>query len=199
MGEINAAFELLKERLPALGSSGRGGGEKLTKINVLHMAINYIRAMEAMLEAGREDVARLDLEHLMRNPFSSQERSSSSSSLASTNALQTEASASTNSNDHSQGSSMLHDAATEEEDEEEEEGVECPDWTELTASLGPLQPMAASQPEPLASSSCSYSHFISSSFFRASASAFSHAQSFLSWPVTLTSRPEAEPAAFNGY
>ena len=60
MGEINTAFDKLKDKipLPAVGgncSSMNGGKmkiEKLTKINILHIAINYIRTLEDILDTG---------------------------------------------------------------------------------------------------------------------------------------------------
>ena len=36
--------------------SGRGKCEKLTKINILHVTINYIRAMENLLTTGDSGV-----------------------------------------------------------------------------------------------------------------------------------------------
>ncbi len=56
MGEINNAFDLLKSKIPELSNLGRqasnGKCEKMTKINVLHVAINYIRALENILDTG---------------------------------------------------------------------------------------------------------------------------------------------------
>lgn len=52
MGEINNAFERLRDRIPNPVLSGRGKCEKLTKINILHVTINYIRAMESLLATG---------------------------------------------------------------------------------------------------------------------------------------------------
>ncbi len=55
MGEINNAFDVLKDKIPVLSnlpSSSSGRCEKMTKINVLHVAINYIRALENILDTG---------------------------------------------------------------------------------------------------------------------------------------------------
>ena len=64
MGEINNAFEHLKEKIPTPlvttdstkscnGTEKRNNRcEKMTKINVLHIAINYIRALESILDTG---------------------------------------------------------------------------------------------------------------------------------------------------
>ena len=57
MGEINNAFERLRARIPApIASieSERVGPklEKMTKINILHVTINYIKALESILDTG---------------------------------------------------------------------------------------------------------------------------------------------------
>lgn len=52
MGEINVAFDKLKDKIPTPIITGKGRCEKLTKINVLHVAINYIRALENILDTG---------------------------------------------------------------------------------------------------------------------------------------------------
>ena len=64
MGEINNAFEHLKEKIPtplviadstkSCNSTEKRNNrcEKMTKINVLHIAINYIRALESILDTG---------------------------------------------------------------------------------------------------------------------------------------------------
>ena len=63
MGEINNAFDHLKEKIPTPlvvsenskscnGNEKRNRCEKMTKINVLHIAINYIRALESILDTG---------------------------------------------------------------------------------------------------------------------------------------------------
>lgn len=58
MGEINTAFENLRQKIPQSESStsNRGKSEKLTKINVLHVAINYIKAMENIINTGEPGV-----------------------------------------------------------------------------------------------------------------------------------------------
>ena len=56
MGEINSAFDVLKAKIPVLNNascnSEQQRSEKMTKINVLHVAINYIRALENILHTG---------------------------------------------------------------------------------------------------------------------------------------------------
>merc|ERR550532_3768 len=68
MGEINVAFEKLREKLPSPISLKNGGKcEKLTKINILHIAINYIRAMENLLETGDSGVN--SFKEMVKNPI----------------------------------------------------------------------------------------------------------------------------------
>ena len=47
--------------------SGRGKCEKLTKINILHVTINYIRAMENLLTTGDSGVHSYS--EMVRNPI----------------------------------------------------------------------------------------------------------------------------------
>jgi bHLH factor len=68
MGEINVAFEILREKIPSPISLKREGKcEKLTKINILHIAINYIRAMENLLETGDSGVN--SFKEMVKNPI----------------------------------------------------------------------------------------------------------------------------------
>ncbi|KAF0307806.1 Helix-loop-helix protein delilah [Amphibalanus amphitrite] len=55
MKDINSAFELLERSIPDL--SLRTHAEKVTKITVLRLAINYIKAMTAMLDSDAESAA----------------------------------------------------------------------------------------------------------------------------------------------
>jgi len=50
-GEINTWFEKLREKVPHPGPIS-GKCEKLRKIDILHVAINYIRALENILDRG---------------------------------------------------------------------------------------------------------------------------------------------------
>ena len=72
MGEINNAFENLREKIPNPVLSGRGKCEKLTKINILHVAINYIRAMENLLSTGESGVRSYS--EMVRNPIRPNEK-----------------------------------------------------------------------------------------------------------------------------
>lgn len=68
MGEINVAFEKLRDKLPnPMASAGKAKCEKLTKINILHVAINYIRAMENLLETGDSGIASFS--EMTKNPL----------------------------------------------------------------------------------------------------------------------------------
>ena len=68
MGEINVAFENLRDKLPnPMAQAGKAKCEKLTKINILHVAINYIRAMENLLETGDSGVASFS--EMTKNPL----------------------------------------------------------------------------------------------------------------------------------
>ena len=70
MGEINTVFDKLKGQIPlqTIAHYGKIKPEKLTKINILHIAINYIRALEDILDTGELD-ASIYHENLLQNPF----------------------------------------------------------------------------------------------------------------------------------
>ena len=68
MGEINVAFEKLRDKLPnPMAQAGKAKCEKLTKINILHVAINYIRAMENLLETGDSGIHSFS--EMTKNPL----------------------------------------------------------------------------------------------------------------------------------
>jgi hypothetical protein len=54
-GEINKGFDVLRERIPHPVLS-KGKCEKLRKIDILHVAISYIRALENILESGEAGI-----------------------------------------------------------------------------------------------------------------------------------------------
>ena len=54
-GEINKGFDVLRERIPNPVLS-KGRCEKLRKIDILHVAISYIRALENILESGEAGI-----------------------------------------------------------------------------------------------------------------------------------------------
>ena len=119
MGEINTAFEKLKEKipLPSVGL-GRQKCEKLTKINMLHIAINYIRTLEDILENGEEDVD-ICPEKLIKNPFLMQdeEEEKDNQSYSPLSLLKRE------------------DSSSPDSGIQENEDPECPDWTALSSTL----------------------------------------------------------------
>ena len=82
MGEINVAYDRLKDTIP-LPTVGVGVGkpkcDKLTKINLLHIAINYIRTLQDILESGEGDIDIVP-EKLILNPFTEKTRRESGSS-----------------------------------------------------------------------------------------------------------------------
>lgn len=128
MGEINTAFDKLKDKIP-LPKIGKVKCEKLTKINILHIAINYIRALEDILETG-ELAASIYPEKLIVNPF-----------LGSGPTLELEE---TEMNDlgprgYSPDSGIQEDSGTkddhEEDIEDEDDENDFPDWTELNSTL----------------------------------------------------------------
>ena len=55
------------KQIPNPVLSGRGKCEKLTKINILHVTINYIRAMENLLTTGNSGVNSYS--EMVRNPI----------------------------------------------------------------------------------------------------------------------------------
>lgn len=67
MGEINVAFENLRQKLFNPMQMAKGKCEKLTKINILHVAINYIRAMENLLATGDSKVTSFS--EMTKNPL----------------------------------------------------------------------------------------------------------------------------------
>ena len=54
-GEINKGFEYLRDKIPS-PVLNKGKCEKLRKIDVLHVAISYIRALENILESGEPGI-----------------------------------------------------------------------------------------------------------------------------------------------
>jgi len=135
MGEINVAFEKLKEKipLPSVGL-GRQKCEKLTKINLLHIAINYIRTLEDILESGEEGVD-IYPEKLILNPFQPEDmdlpgdlygvEDNSTSAYSPPPPCRT----SQKSPSCTSGSSSPDSGIQEDSD------IEFPDWTELSSTL----------------------------------------------------------------
>lgn len=127
--------------------------EKMTKINILHVAINYIRALESIMETGDAGIqiygtSVVQSPHLPISPEVEQpclEKIANKNPIKSINskkATRTTGQKETglkrsknpsSSSSHSSEDSGIH--MLEENDEEEEEEDECPDWTQLTSTL----------------------------------------------------------------
>ena len=114
MGAINVAYDRLKDTipLPSVGL-GRQKCEKLTKINLLHIAINYIRTLQDILDSGEEGVDIVP-ERLILNPFRQEEEEEEE-----VGGCQDDCS-------HSSPDSGI---------QEDWSSVEFPDWTELSSTL----------------------------------------------------------------
>ena len=132
MGEINSAFEKLKEKipLPSVGL-GRQKCEKLTKINLLHIAINYIRTLEDILETGRAEVDIFP-EKLILNPFQEPEED-----MEDEEEMEEEEG---NTNSYSPVPSLIaslkrEDSSSPDSGIQEDSEPEFPDWTQLSSTL----------------------------------------------------------------
>ena len=124
MGEINVAYDRLKDTIPlpsgpSLGV-GKGKCEKLTKINLLHIAINYIRTLQRILDSG-EEMVDIVPEKLILNPFRDPE------------AGEAEEAEDSAEEDLDKTETDSPDSGIQESESEGE--AECPDWTELSSTL----------------------------------------------------------------
>ena len=110
MGAINVAYDRLKDTipLPSVGL-GRQKCEKLTKINLLHIAINYIRSLQDILDTGEVGVDIVP-ERLILNPFRQEEEGEEE--------------------EEEDCSHSSPDSGIQEDSESE-----CLDWTELNSTL----------------------------------------------------------------
>jgi len=127
MGEINVAYDRLKDTIP-LPTVGVGVGkqkcDKLTKINLLHIAINYIRTLQEIVDSGEGDIDIVP-EKLMLNPFREKgRRESESSSCPAEDSIN---------NDYDQEDMDKSDSP--DSGIQEDSDIECPDWTELNSTL----------------------------------------------------------------
>ena len=133
MGEINSAFEKLKEKipLPTVGL-GRQKCEKLTKINLLHIAINYIRTLEDILETGEAEVDIFP-EKLILNPFQEAEEEMEEEDEEDEEEEEGE-------NSYSPVPSLIaslkrEDSSSPDSGIQEDSEPEFPDWTQLSSTL----------------------------------------------------------------
>ena len=145
MGEINVAYDRLKDTIP-LPSGGAGSGkqkcDKLTKINLLHIAINYIRTLQEILDGGCDAGIDINPEQLILNPFRHKTRRGSASSPS----PQSPEEASSHGEDDTLSSTPPVFQDEDEGDQEqaavspdsgiqEDSEEECPDWTQLSCTL----------------------------------------------------------------
>ena len=148
MGEINVAFDKLRDKLPSPISLKNGGKcEKLTKINILHIAINYIRAMENLLETGDSGVR--SFKEMTKNPI----RDDKNRKLEVQKVLEALMKRTDSSRPNSRVLKMLKseaerqvkqegfgdddddDGIEDSESPDEEESPSFPEWTALSSSL----------------------------------------------------------------
>jgi len=135
MGEINVAFDKLKEKipLPSVGL-GRQKCEKLTKINLLHIAINYIRTLESILESGEEGVD-IYPEKLILNPFRTEEMDVPSDTYSVDENQTATYSPHTPCRTSQKSPLCVSGSSSPDSGIQEDSDVEYPDWTELSSTL----------------------------------------------------------------
>ena len=124
MGAINVAYDRLKDTipLPSVGL-GRQKCEKLTKINLLHIAINYIRALQDILDSGEEGVDIVP-ERLILNPFRQDDEEEEEGEEG-------------EEEEEEEGGGCQADCSHSSPDSgiQEDSELEFPDWTELSSTL----------------------------------------------------------------
>merc|ERR1711963_580188 len=131
MGEINVAYDRLKDTIPLpSASAGKQKCEKLTKINLLHIAINYIRTLQDILDTGDADIDIIP-EKLILNPF--HEKTRRESGCSSVNSSPAEGSITNDDNDDMDEDMDKSDSP--DSGIQEDSDIECPDWTELNSTL----------------------------------------------------------------
>ena len=135
MGEINVAFEKLKEKipLPSVGL-GRQKCEKLTKINLLHIAINYIRTLEDILESGEEGVD-IYPEKLILNPFQPEDMDLPGDLYGGEDHSTSAYSPPPPCRTSQKSPSCTSGSSSPDSGIQEDSDIEFPDWTELSSTL----------------------------------------------------------------
>lgn len=135
MGEINVAFEKLRERIPTLIATHKNRCEKLTKINILHVAINYIKALENILNTCEPGIQVFGTS-IVQSPLDIMDLDSDGKSECETTILRKKTAIkkkkqlpmlTTSSPNCSKDSGIGDDLDPED--------ILCPDWTELTSTL----------------------------------------------------------------
>ena len=173
MGEINVAFEKLRAKIPSLAvavqeqqdEEVRNKCEKMTKINILHVAINYIRALENILDTGDAGV-NIYGTAVVQSPFlplavkpemppspvevpsKKTTRKKKKREMSASSTLTTASSCSSLNSTSSAGSGGGGGGGTSSSDDSGimDEDEECPDWTQLTSTLD--FPSTDSSPSP---------------------------------------------------
>jgi len=151
MGELNVAYDKLKEivPLPSVGL-GRQKCEKLTKINLLHIAINYIRTLEDILESGEEGVD-IYPEKLILNPFRPEEMDLQNDLYSVEESCTTAYSPPTPCRTSQTSPCSTSGSSSPDSGIQEDSDIEFPDWTELSSTLdlrapGPSPPGGSTLP-----------------------------------------------------
>jgi len=133
MGEINVAYDRLKDTIPLpSASAGKQKCEKLTKINLLHIAINYIRTLQDILDTGDADIDIIP-EKLILNPF--HEKTRRESGCSSVNSSPAEGSITNDDMDEDEDDEDMDKSDSPDSGIQEDSDIECPDWTELNSTL----------------------------------------------------------------
>lgn len=153
MGEINTAFDKLKEKIPSLAIIAKDNHhsrcEKMTKINILHVAINYIRALENILDTGDAGVNVYGTA-VVQSPFLPLPNEANDEVKSEVKVKRTKVKkvgvrhrghrkdrqvSTSSSSSNSEDSGIVEEEEEEDEDEDEDGNEFCPDWTELTSTL----------------------------------------------------------------
>merc|ERR1711983_488812 len=158
MGEINVAYEVLRAKIPTPAQPRNARCEKLTKINILHVAINCIRALESILETGDAGIQvygtsvvqspNLPLspeceppmvEKVAKNPPKSNPSAIRKATLKKvglvSNTPTTTLNHRTKNPSSSSSSNSVDSGINMDQDSDQEPDNKCPDWTELTSTL----------------------------------------------------------------
>jgi len=154
MGEINSAYEVLRAKIPTPAQPRNARCEKMTKINILHVAINYIRALESILETGDAGIqvygtsvvqspnlplspeCEPPMEKVAKNPPKTNPNSIRKATLKKVGLVTSPPTTTTRTKNPSSSSSSVDSGISLDQDSDQEpDEIICPDWTELTSTL----------------------------------------------------------------
>ena len=129
----------------------------MTKINILHVAINYIRALESILETGDAGIqvygtsvvqspnlplspeCEPPMEKVAKNPPKTNPNSIRKATLKKVSLVTSPPTSTTTStrtkNPSSSSSSVDSGISLDQDSDQEPDEIICPDWTELTSTL----------------------------------------------------------------